>query len=243
MNSIEIRTTQNVTIEYELASLRERSFAFLIDLIIIGVVYAIMAIFIEAVSFNDESLSQIFGFLIIVIFIFYHLLSEIFADGQSFGKKALGVKVVRLDGEEPGLSDFLLRAVLLLVDFLLSLGVLAALLISSSAKNQRLGDMTANTTVIRLKHNLRFRLEDILKINTIEEYTPQYPDVKKLSEEDMLLIKNALSRYRTHRNDAHRTVIAELAARLINVLEIENVKGNNEEFLKTLIRDYIVLTR
>ena len=82
-----------------------------------------------------------------------------------------------------------------------------------------------------------------MKINTLKEYTPQYPQVKQLSEEDMLFIKNALSRFRTHRNDAHRAAIAELSAHLIKVLDIEHVKGDNVHFLKTLIRDYIVLTR
>jgi len=173
----------------------------------------------------------------------YQLVSEVAADGQSWGKKAMGIKVVRLDGEEPSLVDYLLRAVFLIIDFLLSLGIIAALLISSTVNSQRLGDMTANTTVIRVKFNFRFRLEDILKINSLDDYEPIYPEVRQLSEQDMLLIKTVISRYQKHRNPAHKEVISDLSKHLSGILQITDVPRNKIEFLKTLIRDYIVLTR
>ena len=176
-------------------------------------------------------------------FILYQLLSEVLANGQSWGKKAMGIRVVRLDGREPGLSDYLLRAIFHIVDTITSLGVLAALLISSSAKNQRLGDLTANTTVIRVRSYQRFRLEDILKINTLENYQPQYPAVRKLSEQDMLLVKQAVSRYQAYRNPAHRAVVEELVEHLCRLLDIPAAPVDKIAFLKTLIRDYIVLTR
>ena len=181
--------------------------------------------------------------MLIGMFIFYQLLSEILADGQSWGKKAMGIKVVRLDGKEPNLSDYLLRSVFHIIDSIMSLGIMAALMISSSNKNQRLGDMTANTTVIRIKFNLRFRLEDILKINTLEDYEPTYPEVRQLSEKDMLLIKTIISRYRKYRNKAHQKVINELVENLVHQLDLPETPRDKIAFLKTLIRDYIVLTR
>ncbi len=246
MKTIDIRTTQNVTIEYELATLRERILAFFIDFVIVYVICVIIA-FTMATGFRD-ALLQIdnYGLLSIVMFsffIFYQLFSEILADGQSWGKKAVGIKVVRLDGQEPGLSEYLLRSVFYIIDILFSFGVIANLLISSSAKGQRLGDMTANTTVIRVRFNLRFRLEDILKINSIEDYEPQFPAVRKLREQDMLLIKSIITRSRLYRNQAHRDVVNDLVVRLKDELDLEKIPPNKIEFLKTLIRDYIVLTR
>ena len=155
----------------------------------------------------------------------------------------MGLKVVRLDGKEPGLSDYLLRAVFHIVDSLFTFGVLGALLISSSNKSQRLGDMTANTTVIRVKFNLRFQLEDILKINSLEDYEPTFPEVRKLSEKDMLLIKNIIARERKYRNQAHTQVVNDLITKLMDILDIVERPKDKIEFLKTLIRDYIVLTR
>ncbi|MEM6963271.1 MAG: RDD family protein [Bacteroidota bacterium] len=246
MKTIDIRTTQNVTIEYELATLRERIIAFFIDFVIVYVACTIL-LFTLGLGFRDAWLNinnyGLQAVIIFSIFIFYQLFSEILADGQSWGKKAVGIKVVRLDGQEPGLSEYLLRSVFYIIDILFSFGVVANLLISSSAKGQRLGDMTANTTVIRVRFNLRFRLEDILKINSIEDYEPQFPQVRKFSEQDMLLIKSIITRSRLYRNQAHRDVVDDLMIKLKDELDLEKTPPNKIEFLKTLIRDYIVLTR
>ena len=249
MQTIDIRTTQNVTIEYQLASLRERFLAFLLDLLIVGTSYIVLFLSLIGTLGNwfDNS-PWLFSFFISFVplggFLFYHLLSEVLAEGQTWGKRAVGIKVVRLDGREPMLSDYLLRAIFHIVDTIFSGGVIGALMISSSLKNQRLGDMTANTTVIKMKNNTQFRLEDILKINSLEDYEPQYPEVKQLSEQDMLLIKNTISRYRLFRNEIHRKVITELVEHLRKVLDLPPIgEGKEIDFLKTLIRDYIVLTR
>ncbi len=248
MQTIDIRTTQNVTIEYELASLRERALAFFIDLLIVVAAYFLL-LFLLLGAFGEAAFrggllyNFIFGLLPIVGFLAYQFFSEVFANGQSLGKKAMGIKVVRVDGAEPGLSDYFLRAVFHIVDSLASLSVLAALLISSSPKNQRLGDMTANTTVIRIRHQQRFQLEDILKISSIEDYQPVYPEVRRLSEQDMLLIKHLIARYRQYNNPAHTRAVNEAVHHLSEILEIPEPRQDKIDFLKTLIRDYIVLTR
>jgi uncharacterized RDD family membrane protein YckC len=118
--------------------------------------------------------------------VLYHLLWEVLANGQSLGKRTLGIRVVRLDGKEPGLSDYLLRAILLLIDFVFSIGVIGVLLIGSSAKRQRMGDLAASTTVVRLRSGLQFGLEEILKIGEPDSYVATYPEVRRLKEEDML---------------------------------------------------------
>ena len=248
MQSIEIRTTQNVTIEYELASLQQRIFAFLIDMFIVRIICLAITIIINAVaeySFLEDHFGNLFiqVFMPLWGFIFYQLASEVLADGQSWGKKVIGLKVVRLDGKEAGLSDYLLRAIFHIVDTMLSAGILASMLVSSSPKRQRLGDMAANTTVIQMKQSTQFRLEDILKIDTLDKYEPQYPNVRMLNEQDMLFIKNSIARYMEYKNEAHADAIRELSAHLQNVLELEELPKNKIEFLKTLIRDYIVLTR
>lgn len=252
MRSIEIRTTQNVTIEYEPASLRERGLAAFIDLLIVMTffffAFIFIALFIPAVLGGVHS--EVFYVILYLIspvtgYIAYQFLSEVFANGQSWGKKAMKIQVARLDGKEPELMDYLLRAVFHLVDTILSAGVLAAIVIGSSSKGQRLGDLTANTTVIRQRATTRFRLGDILRIDSLEAYQPQYPEVRQLSEQDMLLVKQVVNRYTAHRNDAHRKSVEAAVQRLAELLEIEkdDIPRDRIAFLKTLIRDYIVLTR
>jgi len=247
MPTIDITTTQNVTIEYELAGPQDRFLAFFIDVVIVGALFILIFLILLKAWINnleDSALfDRFFSLLPITLFVIYHLLSEIVANGQSWGKKAAGIKVVRLDGEEAGWSDYLLRAVFHVVDTFLSFGTLAGLLINSSAKKQRLGDMTANTVVIKIKFNKRFQLADILKINSIEEYEPTYLEVRKLREKDLLLIKSAIHRYHTHKNEAHTQVINKLVDHLVKELDLDERPTKKIEFLQTLIRDYIVLTR
>lgn len=246
MQTIDIRTAQNVTIEYELASVRERILAFVIDLLIVSGMYLIL--FLATLEFfsnaNDLFLSVFFGLLPIILLISYQLLSELLADGRSWGKKALGLQVVRLDGRQAGLTDYVLRATFLLVEVVFGFGIPAAIFISTSANNQRLGDMTAHTTVVRVRNKVHFKLSDILNIDSIEGYEPAYPMVRQLNEADVLVIKSALRRYRTYRNAAHEQALHELADHLRALLGIIPNKEEDElEFLKTLLRDYIVLTR
>lgn len=245
MPNIDIRTTQNVTIEYELAPLQERFFAFFIDFLIYSVAsYAFWLLILFILSDAITGWGATFIWMAVIFGILgYHLLSDIIGNGQSIGKRALSIKVVRLDGLEPGVGEYLLRSVFLMLDFIFSFGALGAILIGSTFKNQRLGDLAANTAVIRIKNKTAFRLHDILKINTLDNYEPKYPAVRQMTEADMLLIKNLLTRYQSFQNDSHAEAIRLATTNICQQLDLEVPKGNQIEFLKTLIRDYIVLTR
>ena len=248
MKRIEIRTAQNVIIEYELAGLKDRFIALFIDFVLIYFTYFVlvwMALFLFYINLPGSDAIQVIIFAIgpLTLFLLYQFFSETYANGQSLGKKALGIKVARLDGREPGLSEYLLRTLFHLVDTFFSFGTIGAFLIGSSSKNQRLGDLTSNTTVIKVKSDTRFKLEDILNIHTLENYEPEFPVVKQLREQDMLLIKETLKRHRAYNNKAHAKAIDKLVEKLMVLLEVEDPPKNKVEFLKTLIRDYIVLTR
>ncbi|TNE57904.1 MAG: RDD family protein [Bacteroidetes bacterium] len=246
--SIEITTTQNVTIEYDLARLRERGLAWLLDLVIVLLGYFILRNLLRTI-FRDVPVGDsgwaIFGILLPVLgYFLYNIFFEIWNIGQTPGKMAMGIKVVRLDGKDPEWSDVVLRAVLHLVDSLFSFSVIGAVLIKTTDKSQRLGDMAANTTVIKIQSSrFQFRLQDILSISTLENYQPVYPQVRNLSERDMIFIKMVLTRVQRYPNQAHEEVVEDLVSHLMPILDIEKRPLNRVDFLKTLLRDYIVLTR
>ncbi|RMG81357.1 MAG: RDD family protein [Bacteroidetes bacterium] len=248
MHSIEIQTTQNVPITCELAGLSSRILAFLTDLLVVGVVWwaicMIASVFLED-DFWDDYFSQAFFYFFLPVFglVLYFFLWETLSAGQTAGKKLMNIKVVRLDGKEPGGTEYLLRAVFQILDVGLSLGALAILCITSSGRRQRLGDLAAHTTVIQMESGGKFKLEDILQIGTLENYTPQYPGVRIFTERDMLFVKNTLMRYRKYKTPGHALAVHELAQHLAEILEIENLPRDKAAFLNTLIKDYIVLTR
>lgn len=243
MKSIELQTTQNVTINYQLALLRDRIFAFILDVIII-----VMAVlFIGAIAIEwlvDPEWSTEFSFLVLSpISTFYTLAFESLNNGKTVGKMVLGIQVVRVDGKPMRFNDYLLRWVFRMLDIWFSSGAIAVIAISSTDKSQRLGGMLSNSTVVKSNPGLQLTLGDILKINTTTEHTPQYPEVRHFREEDMLLVKQSLDRYHKFRNKAHREAIELLTTRMCEQLGIEVEPSDKVAFLRGLIKDFIVLTR
>jgi uncharacterized RDD family membrane protein YckC len=246
LKSIDIRTTQNVTITYELAYLRERIFAFVIDTILMVLAALFMALLFSLSGFFNhiEEGWEYFQFLVILpIRSFYTLFFESLLNGQTPGKMALRIKVVKMDGKQPSFSDFLMRWCFRLVDVWLTFGVLGSLLIISTDYGQRLGDIVSNTAVVRVQPRLLVGLKDIMRIDTLSNYTPVYKDIRHFREEDILVIKQTIERYNLYRNKAHREAVIELCETVKERLKIEAVPNNKIEFLKSLIKDYIVLTR
>lgn len=245
MANIEIRTSQNVVIEYELASLMDRFLALIIDLAAFYISYFILFTgfsFVFARYLDNWGLA-FFYLLTISGFLIYLLLFEALSGGQTLGKKMMKLRVVRPDGREAGLGDYLIRAIFMLIDFFLSLGVLGAMLIGSTTRSQRFGDLAAGTTVVRLQNKTNFTLEDLSRIVTLDSYQPQYPSVKQLTEEDVLVLKQLLRRYSKWPNAAHASALNLAVDNVSKRLGIPPPKREKTEFLKTVIRDYIVLTR
>ncbi len=243
MRTIDITTTQNVTIQYELADLKDRFLAWLIDLIIMGVTIGIMALILFTAWSSDRVLVYFQILVLMPIILFYSLASEIIMDGQSIGKKALGLRIVKLNGRQPSLSDYLFRWAFRGLDIYFSVGALGSVLISSSARAQRMGDLVSNTVVVRTKPQLSFKLNDIMRINTIENYEPKYPEVRRFSEDDMLLVKQTIERARRYPNDSHKKAVELLVNKLTAEMGIAPPKTDYLGFLRSLVSDYIVLTR
>lgn len=242
MSNIEINTAQNVTIEYELATLKDRAFAYFLDLIIMGVCFIIFLLLFLSITKSGDL--KYFNYIIIIpISFFYSILFEVLKNGQTPGKIAMKIKVVKVDGKEPMLNSYLTRWVFSLLDIHLTFGSVATILVSSTRNHQRLGDILANTTVIRFKPNYSLNLSDLINRASLETYVPQYPEVRKFTDADMLLVKNTIERVREYPNQAHAEALTMLVDRIKDQLGIVHTPKNKLEFLKTLLKDYIVLTR
>lgn len=243
MRTVDITTTQNVTIQYELAGVRERSIAFAIDIFLLLVVSSILLL--GSLAFFSEGWQLLFNYFVLLpIAIFYTFLCEQLFDGQTLGKRLLGLKVVKLTGKPLTTADYFLRWTMRIIDIWFSLGIAAVSLVGGSTQSQRFGDLAANTAVIKLKSTLSFSLRDILKISSLNDYSPQYPSVILLKEQDIILIKNTLIRADRYRNEAHETALKELTVRVCEVLAIPTPTVYKQRaFLQTILKDYIVLTR
>lgn len=244
MKTIDIRTTQNVTITYELAGVQERMLAFIIDLILKGLVIGLVAFIVAIISSANEDVMMIFTFLFFMpVSTFYTLGFEVFMNGQTPGKRIMKIKVIRLNGKQPVFYDHLIRWTFRIIDIYLSAGVLGSMLVVSTDQAQRLGDMTSNTTVVKVSNKSVISLSDILRIDTRQNYEPKFPAIANYSETDILLIKETLERYHKYKNQAHLEALVSLSQRLSERLNVRDHGLDPVSFLKVLIKDYIVLTR
>lgn len=243
MKGIEIKTAQNVLLEYELASLRDRIIAFLLDLVCMGIAMSIASLIFFSVFSVYGYMQTVAGIVVSCIFIFYSLMFEVFNNGQSLGKKAMRIRVIKTTGEKAIFYDYAGRWIFRMIDIYLSLGAIASMLIASSSKAQRIGDIVSNTAVIKLVPTVNLYLADILKIQSRETYQPVYMQAKQLAEEDVILIKSTIDRFKKYNNDAHVDAVVQLTARVKSILEIKDSTPDDVRFLQTVINDYIVLTR
>jgi hypothetical protein len=155
----------------------------------------------------------------------------------------IGLKVRRIDGNEIGFTEAATRWIMRIVDVFTTAGSLAALLISSTERGQRLGDILAGTVVIRQVSGVNLSLAELHRLSSKEDYSPKFLQAQKLREEDAVLIKQTLLRSARYTNSAHKRAVQALVAKLESVLGIKAGNMTHSEFLRTVLKDYIVLTR
>lgn len=244
MESVTIRTTQNVSIDYDLAKTGTRIGSFFIDAALFAITYNLLvALLASMIPYVASEL--LFGYGNLVFFLVYFYFMELFNRGQTLGKRIVGVKVIRLDGRDPTPADFITRAIFLLPDVIFSLGIPAVLLVSSGRHKQRMGDIVAGTVVIQSSVSTSFTLREIMAIRGKDEHEAEFPEVVRFTDADMMVVKHALARTRKFRNPAHRQVLRTLSIKLADQMGIDKkeVTYTPEQFLEKLLLDYIVLTR
>lgn len=250
MKTISVHTTQFVTIDYQLASIGDRLFAALLDtaLFFFGY-YVLVFVLLQITSFitNGSSaiLSVLLGYLPVFLFLGYHFFANLILDGQTIGKRIMGIRIIRPQDEEPSMLDFGLRTLFLLPELLFTAGSLGLLLLVSTEKRQRLGDLLAGTVVIRNRQRSKFSLVDFQKLQTSTNLELEFEHLDRFSEQDMLTIKKALAAYQKNKNSAYAQVLSNLTEKTAALLEIEAPTQLNQQIglLKKMLAEYILSTR
>lgn len=236
MNELEIQTMHNVAVRQRAASIGERLLATLVDLAIIVSYY--MAVFL----ITDQAIYNI-GFSVIFVLMlptfFYHLFCEIFMNGQSFGKKALNIKVIKIDGSSPSVGSYFIRWVFRLIDINLTYGAVAIISIATGKKSQRLGDMVAKTTVISTKS--KESLADTIYRDVHSDYEPRYESVKFLDDQDIRTVKDVLDHYYRNRNQMSAVDMLKKTQKAVCKKAGINTDKKPLPFLKTILNDYTAL--
>lgn len=247
MKFITVTTAQKVNIDFELATLMDRILAFVIDFIVFSLLFYFLFLGYMSLGFGYSEESAYYYFLVMFpLYTFYTFYWEFFTKGRSLGKFALGLRVVKENGEVPTITNYISRWLFRLIDIWLSSGFIAAVFVASSENSQRLGEVVSGTVTIKVRPRYSFSLSDVKKIGqSNQDYEPKYVQVADLAEDDMLVIKQVLERYSAKKNTASYDALTLLTAKMREVLQIEEDIQPHEQiqFLEHLIKDYIVLTR
>ena len=152
---LELETPERVAVSLELAGLGARAFAWLVDALLIFLCW-MMAFFVYS-FWGDllrrwQALSALGQLLLVGAVVMtgwgWDVAWEQLAGGRTPGKRAMGLRVVRIDGSPVGLAESVGRNLLRVVE--LPLGYAPAILaVALGARRQRLGDLVAGTLVVR----------------------------------------------------------------------------------------------
>lgn len=237
MPELQINTTQNVKISYTAAGAGERLLAFIIDWAIkIGYLTILSQIF--GVFENMDEWSQIgINTILSLPVLFYTLVLELFLGGQTLGKKLLKIRVVKIDGYQASLSDYVVRWFFRVVDiYIFGLGFF---FIAFSKKSQRLGDIAAGTSVISLRDTVN--MSHTILMHLKEGYVPTYPSVIKLSDNDARIIKETFA---VAKRSMDYPTLIKLRNKVMEVAQIKEKKQQSDlDFLDTILKDYNFYTQ
>lgn len=268
MKTLQIKTAQNVNINFTVANVGQRLLAFGADNVLkFAYLYFVYYVFdfqaVEKVFSDDNWTVRAISVLVLVPVTFYSLYSEILLDGQTLGKMLLKIKVINEDGFKPSITDYVMRWFLRIIDFNLfillavyiySVGlqnedflmglcfivgkIVGLLLIVFTDKNQRFGDIIANTIVVYLKDEAKF--SDTILMDLADKYVPMYPNVIKLSDNDARIIKDTYISARKFKD--YKTLI-KLRSKIIEVTGITSQHKSDSEFIDTVLKDYNYYTQ
>ena len=238
MPEISINTTQNVNINFAVASIGARMGAYLTDGAVKLCYHLLMqwsilsGVSIDNVIRDNWSMMAIFILLYLPV-IFYSLVQESLMEGQTIGKKLLGIKVVKIDGYQASFFDYLVRWVLRLIDISGSLYIAGMTSMAATKYHQRLGDLAAGTAVISLKNNINISHTILEQLS--EDYQPVFAQVVRFSDNDMRIIKET---YQNAIKNNDQVTIKKLISKMETVSGIQQGAFSDSKFISTIIKDY-----
>jgi uncharacterized RDD family membrane protein YckC len=140
-----VETPEGVALHLHPAGVMPRAAAWAIDFLIrIGVAFALSMV----LGLLGQTGVGLYLLLIFALYWLYPVLFEVLRDGQTIGKRTIGLRVIHANGTPVGWLASIVRNLMRTVDMLPVLygfGVVAGLV---DAQGRRLGDMAAGTLVI-----------------------------------------------------------------------------------------------
>jgi uncharacterized RDD family membrane protein YckC len=156
---LSIETPENIAFGYDVAGIGSRFLAAIVDTIVIVILQIIVNLAILFLTNNlfagfSESetliwLGAIFSLISFLLLWGYYIIFEMIWNGQSPGKRWVGLRVIRIDGSPITLIESIIRNLVRLVDFLPLYYGVGVVTMFVNEQSRRLGDLAAGTLVVR----------------------------------------------------------------------------------------------
>jgi uncharacterized RDD family membrane protein YckC len=230
-----IDTPENVLLNAEIAGFGSRCMAALIDYTILIIVLVMVTLLFARAAVSRQSddtwTLAVFALIQFGIITFYHLFFEFLWNGQSPGKRLLGLRVIQANGMPMTTSGVIIRNLVRLFDFLPVCYGIGLIVLFVTKHTQRLGDLAASTIVIRDRQQIKL---DSLK----EDFSVQYQHISRsapvpngiqqsigaLNENDRREVVSFLRRRQEMRHSAY--VVGLLAQRIAARMAIPDAAGS-----------------
>lgn len=187
-------TPEAVVLELPTAGVATRAFARLVDVVVQILVGALLGVAVELLVPVGVSPVLMGLVVMVVVLLVVPIAMELLSHGRSVGKSMFGLRVVGADGSPVTTRQSMVRGLVGLVDFYLSLGFVAVATAMFSPTAQRGGDLAAGTVVIRARERSSIDVPiAFVPPRGYETYVSTL-DVGALDEEDFSLIRAFLLR-------------------------------------------------
>lgn len=231
---MQVRTAEHVGISYRLAGLGNRVLAAFLDLVVLGIV--VFGIFLVSVvtlpRLNLDGVTASIAGALLVVFVFlvlplaYWVLLETFWNGQTLGKRVVGIRVIRDDGSPVGFFPVLARALLRLLDLIPIVFPIDVVFMVMTRNGQRLGDIVAGTVVVKATLE-----RDFTALRTRAGSGTSRMTVRGLSGEEQRLVREFALREATLAEPVRRSVAATIARRVRPAVPEASERPDDVEFL------------
>lgn len=159
-----VRTAESVRLSYPLAGVGNRCLAAFLDVVfqslLLGGLLILAAMLGNLRAFGDQVALVAVSLYVLLLFGVlwgYYLLFEAVWNGQTPGKRLVGIRVVKDDGSPVDFFAVLVRNLVRIVDLLPGFYAIGTLSILLTRKAQRLGDLAAGTVVVKARAERDFQ--------------------------------------------------------------------------------------
>lgn len=237
-----ISTPEGISFSLLLAGPVTRFFAWSIDLACIFVIIWFLARVLPVLNVLNSDIALAVVFLVyFAVSIGYGITLEWYWRGQTLGKRLLKLRVVDAEGLRLQFSQIVIRNLLRFVDALPAFYMFGGGVCALSKKFQRLGDIAANTVVIRNQPDMNLTLDETVseKYNSFREYPHLEARLRqRVTPEVTLLALQAVQRREQLEPPARIKLFREIAAyfkSLVSFPEEATFGLSDEQYVKNVV--------